>query len=107
METPDKPLSSILGSSSSIILASRSELNEPSLLVKRQTRESTKDIGSLNDHVIVAFDPFRKVNLVPSSGDIICAKHKIFFFKTIKHRLRVSQSMFSKHISVTGILQNK
>ena len=54
-----------------MILARRLLRNEPSLLVKRHSRNDTSDNLFLNDHVIVTVDPGKTVWLDPSGGDVI------------------------------------
>jgi hypothetical protein len=78
--TPGKLLFNIPGSPSKYIVASRS-LCEPSLLVKYQDRSDRstrplwrKDISSSNVHCIFSVDPGKKVNLVPSGGEVIFPK---------------------------------
>jgi hypothetical protein len=75
---PGKLLFNIPGSPSKYIVASGS-LFEPSLLVKYQDRSNSsllrrKDISSSNVHCIFSVDPGKKVNLVPSGGEVIFPK---------------------------------
>jgi hypothetical protein len=76
---PGKVLLNIRGSRSRYIVAIVRSLCEPSLLVKYQDRRNRplltlKDISSSNVHCIFSVDPGKKVNLVPSGGEVIFPK---------------------------------